>query len=123
MANGITARDLLALFCFRPSTLQRIAAIGFDLPYEVIGNCFPNWLRFTDGLICCPSQQWDAHVQYSPRLTAMDASSAIARGRDGRLNTGLIPPSCFIATAMHLAMMTTAERDSELIADFAAQSR
>ena len=60
------------------SALRRLASICL---YEVIGNCFPNWLRFTDGLICCPSQQWDAHVQYSPRLTAMDASSAIARGR------------------------------------------
>jgi hypothetical protein len=41
----------------------------------------------------------------------------------GRINTGLIPPGRFITAAMHLAMMTTAEWDRELIANLSAQSR
>jgi hypothetical protein len=36
------------------------------------------------------------------------------------VNSGIGPPRGFIAAAMHLAMMTTAERDRELIANFAA---
>ena len=39
------------------------------------------------------------------------------------INTGLVPPRGFVAAAMHLAMMTTTERDRELIANFSAQSR
>ena len=40
--------------------------------------------------------------------------------RDGSIDTGLVPPRTFVTAAMHLAMMTTAERDRELIANFAA---
>ena len=39
------------------------------------------------------------------------------------INTGLVPPRGFVAAAMHLAMMTTAERDRELVTNFSAQSR
>jgi hypothetical protein len=41
----------------------------------------------------------------------------------GSIDAGLVPPHGFIPAAMHLAMMTTAERDRELIAPFSAQSR
>src|SRR6516225_10164485 len=44
-------------------------------------------------------------------------------GTDGRIDTSFFPPRGFIATAMHLAMMTTAERDRELIADLTAECR
>jgi hypothetical protein len=44
-------------------------------------------------------------------------------GYGGSIDSGLTPPSRFIAAPMHLAMMTTAERDRELIADLAAESR
>ena|SRR6516164_7893853 len=43
--------------------------------------------------------------------------------RDGSVDTGLVPPRGFITTAMHLAMMTTAEWDRELIANLSAQRR
>src|SRR6516164_7638847 len=43
--------------------------------------------------------------------------------RGGSIDTGLVPPRGFVTAAMHLAMMTTAERDRELIANFSAQSR
>jgi hypothetical protein len=39
------------------------------------------------------------------------------------INPEFYPPSRFISTSMQLAMMTTAERDRELIADLAAESR
>ena len=38
-----------------------------------------------------------------------------------RINARLFPPCCFIATAVKLAMMATAQGYSELIADFAAK--
>jgi hypothetical protein len=43
--------------------------------------------------------------------------------RGGGIDTGLVPPCGFVTAAMHLAMMTTAERDRELIANFSAKSR
>src|SRR6516165_4017119 len=44
-------------------------------------------------------------------------------GTDGRIDTSFFPPRGFIATAMHLTMMTTAEWHREFIADFPAQGR
>ena len=44
-------------------------------------------------------------------------------GTDGRINTGFIPPTDFITTAMHLAMVSATERDRELVADLAAERR
>jgi len=41
--------------------------------------------------------------------------------RNGRINARLFPPGRFIATAVELAMMATAQWHSELIADFAAK--
>src|SRR6516164_361575 len=43
--------------------------------------------------------------------------------RGGSIDTGLVPPRGFVTAAMHLAMMTTAERDRELVTNFSAQSR
>jgi hypothetical protein len=43
--------------------------------------------------------------------------------RSGRVNTGFLPPRCFIAAAMDFAMMSSTERNGELIADFAAERR
>jgi hypothetical protein len=40
-------------------------------------------------------------------------------GRDVWIKPGFPPPSSFVATAMHLAMMASAQWDGELIADFA----
>ena len=42
-------------------------------------------------------------------------------GWDRRVNTGLLPPLCFIAAPMDFAMMTAAERNGEFIADLAQQ--
>ena len=42
-------------------------------------------------------------------------------GSGGRIDTGLLPPGDFIATAMHLAMVSPAERYGELVADLAAK--
>ena len=42
--------------------------------------------------------------------------------RNGRIYSYLPPPSGFIAKAMHLAMMSSTQRDSEFIADLAAES-
>jgi len=41
----------------------------------------------------------------------------------GSIDTGVVPPRNFFTAAMHLAMMTTAEWDRELIANFSTQSR
>src|SRR4051794_29087052 len=38
-----------------------------------------------------------------------------------RIDTDGLPPRCFIAIAVQLAVMHTAERNGELVADFAAQ--
>jgi hypothetical protein len=38
----------------------------------------------------------------------------------GRIDAGLVPPRGFITAPMHLAMMTTTERDREIIANFSA---
>jgi hypothetical protein len=43
--------------------------------------------------------------------------------RGDSVDIGLVPPRGFITAAMHLAMMTTAERDRELIANLSPQSR
>ena len=42
---------------------------------------------------------------------------------DRWINSEFCPPSRFIPTSMHFAMMPTAERDRELIADLAAEGR
>ena len=42
-------------------------------------------------------------------------------GSDGRIDTGLFPPRGFIATAMDLAVVATAQRHGELIAHFSPE--
>ena len=42
-------------------------------------------------------------------------------GGEGRVDTGFAPPFGFIAMTMELAVMTTAERHGELVADLAAE--
>jgi len=37
-------------------------------------------------------------------------------GGDGRIDTGLLPPSGFIATPTDLTVVTAAQRDGELVA-------
>ena len=44
-----------------------------------------------------------------------------APGGDGRINASIFPPCGFIATAMDLAMMASAQRHRELIADLTAE--
>ena len=44
-------------------------------------------------------------------------------GGDGWNDTGVFPPSGFITTAMHLAMMAAAQRDDEFVAHFAPKRR
>jgi hypothetical protein len=44
-----------------------------------------------------------------------------APGSDGRINASIFPPCGFIATAMRLAMMASAQRHGELIADLSAE--
>jgi hypothetical protein len=44
-----------------------------------------------------------------------------ASGSDGRINASIFPPCGFISTAMDLAMMASAQRHGELIADLAAE--
>jgi len=41
----------------------------------------------------------------------------------GRIDTSFIPPSAFVTTPMDLAMVATAKRHGELIADLAAKCR
>ena len=43
--------------------------------------------------------------------------------RGGWIDTGLVPPRRFIATAMNLTMVSATERDRELVADLAAERR
>ena len=42
-------------------------------------------------------------------------------GRNSRINSYLPPPSGFVATAMHLAMVSSTQGDGELIADLSAE--
>jgi hypothetical protein len=42
-------------------------------------------------------------------------------GRNGRINSSFIPPRGFIAVAMDLAMMSSAQRHGELVADLAPE--
>jgi hypothetical protein len=42
-------------------------------------------------------------------------------GRDGRIKPGFLPPSGFVTTAMHLALVPSAQRHGELIADLAPE--
>ena len=51
------------------------------------------------------------------RLQPQAASSG------GWIDTNLVPPRRFIATAMDLTMVSATERDRELVADFAAERR
>jgi hypothetical protein len=41
----------------------------------------------------------------------------------GRINAGFVPPDGFIPAAMHLTVMSPAQRDSKFIADLAAKRR
>ena|ERR1700733_12670060 len=41
--------------------------------------------------------------------------------RNGRIDTGLFPPCGFVAAAMDLSMVTSTQRDSELIAYLAPE--
>ncbi len=43
--------------------------------------------------------------------------------RGGWIDTSLVPPHRFIATAMNLTMVSATERDRELVADLAAERR
>ena len=51
------------------------------------------------------------------RLQPQAASSG------GWIDTNLVPPRRFIATAMNLTMVSATERDRELVADLAAERR
>ena len=42
-------------------------------------------------------------------------------GAHNRIDAGLGPPCCFVTAAMDLAMVSSAQRDRELVADFAAK--
>jgi hypothetical protein len=42
-------------------------------------------------------------------------------GGNDRIDTGLLPPSGFIATAMDLTVVTAAQRDGELVADLSTE--
>ena len=44
-----------------------------------------------------------------------------AASRGGWIDTSLVPPHRFIATAMNLTMVSATERDRELVADLAAE--
>jgi hypothetical protein len=44
-------------------------------------------------------------------------------GGGSRVNPNVVPPDGFVAAAMHLAVMTPAKRDRELVADLAAECR
>ena len=46
-----------------------------------------------------------------------------AASRGGWIDTSLVPPHRFIATAMNLTMVSATERDRELVADLAAERR
>ncbi|MFZ0151464.1 MAG: hypothetical protein WAM72_24590 [Xanthobacteraceae bacterium] len=41
--------------------------------------------------------------------------------RDSRIDTGLNPPSGFIAAAMHFAVMSPSKRNGKLVADLATE--
>jgi hypothetical protein len=44
-------------------------------------------------------------------------------GCGARINASFSPPIHFITAAMHLAVMSPAQRNGELVTDFAAQRR
>ena len=46
-----------------------------------------------------------------------------AASRGDWIDTSLVPPHRFIATAMNLTMVSATERDRELVADLAAERR
>ena len=46
-----------------------------------------------------------------------------AASRGSWVDTSLVPPRRFIATTMHLTMVSATERDRELVADLAAERR
>jgi hypothetical protein len=41
----------------------------------------------------------------------------------GRINASLVPPRNFVTAAMHLAVMSPAQRDRKLVADLSAKGR
>jgi hypothetical protein len=41
----------------------------------------------------------------------------------GRINAGLVPPDGFIPAAMHLTVMSPAQRNRKLVADLSAKRR
>src|SRR5215467_8205032 len=62
---------------------------------------------------------WGIHLTDYPGQR-MCLQPQLARG-GSRINTGFLPPSRFIATAMDLAVVPTAERHGELITSLSAQ--
>jgi hypothetical protein len=75
----------------------------------------------------CQSNPLDSPIRLYPALVVTArcgqrmAFQPQSTSGNGRINAGLFPPCRFIATAMNLAMMATAQGHSELITDFAAK--
>jgi hypothetical protein len=65
-------------------------------------------LAFVDALFVQNCREW---VSFEPQRASGDI----------RIDTNLIPPCSFITRTMDLAMMSSAQRDSKLIAHLAAQ--
>ena len=53
--------------------------------------------------------------------SAADAFQPQRAGGAGRIDPGLLPPCGFVAAVMDLTMMTSAQRDGELVADLSAE--
>src|SRR5580704_6761178 len=91
--------------------------------------CFLNWLR--SAILDSFS---DRTIRPDTNLIRSNEGVRVARncrqrmrlqpqraGGNGRIDTGLLPPRGFIATAMDLTVVAAAQRHGELIADLAAK--
>ena len=105
----------------RPSkkSVQRIKAKISDL--LVPGNK-GSWPDVHDRLNRLLSG-WSAYFSHGTRVPAWKRMrfEPERTGGGARIDAGLFPPCCFIATAMDLAMMPAAERHREFVAHLAAK--
>jgi hypothetical protein len=92
-------------------------------------RCFPDWLRFAISDLFS-----DRTIRAGVNLIGSNCGERVVRncrqrmgfqpqrsGGDDRIDPDFPPPCGFVAATVDLAMVSAAERDGELIADFATE--
>ena len=99
--------------------MRPAATIGFVLYFGPCCRPAGHALQFSSSALTA------ARAANSPVLSAVAASGCVVQpersGIEAGIDAGLVPPRGFIAAAMDLAVVSSAQRYGELVADLAAE--